>query len=189
MQYYAVMDVPVGSLVLVVGRRGLMNVIITGRKGREAESLARARFADATPDPGLLPDLRVQLGAYFAGQRVVFDTPVDLVGVTDFQRQVLKACGRVGYGQAVTYGELARRVGRPKASRAVGQAMAANPVPIVIPCHRVVGASGELTGFSAEQGVRLKRWLLDLESGVRRVDHWQTRRVSSPGRSDAAHGS
>lgn len=165
------MDVPVGSLILMAGPKGLTNVILTSKKGDEAETLASSRFADAVPDPHLLPDLRNQLAAYFEGQAVEFDTPVDLSGLTDFQRQVLKACARIGHGRVVTYGQLARRVGRPKAARAVGQAMAANPVPIVIPCHRVVGANGTLTGFSAEQGVRLKRWLLDLESRVSGIDH------------------
>lgn len=175
MQRYSVMDVPIGSLVLVTGPRGLVNMVITSKRGREADELAKARFADAELDPGLLPDLREQLDAYFAGQAVRFVAPLDLTGVTDFQRHVLRACGRVGYGQAVTYGELARRVGRPGAARAVGQAMAANPMPIVIPCHRVVGASGELTGFSAEQGISLKRWLLNLESGVHSTVHGSIR--------------
>ncbi|HOW71849.1 MAG TPA: methylated-DNA--[protein]-cysteine S-methyltransferase [Phycisphaerae bacterium] len=167
MQRYVVMDVPVGAVVLVAGPKGLTNVVVTSRRGREAERMAKARFVGVTSDPSLLPDLQAELEAYFAGQEVSFDTPVDLTGVTVFQRRVLQACRRIAYGRVATYGELARCVGRPKAARAVGQAMAANPVPIVIPCHRVVGASGELTGFSAEQGVGLKRWLLELEFGAR----------------------
>jgi methylated-DNA-[protein]-cysteine S-methyltransferase len=102
---------------------------------------------------------------YFDGGVVDFShVQADLSDATDFQRRVLTACKRIEYGQTVSYGDLAKAVGQPKASRAAGAALATNPIPLVIPCHRVIGSSGEMVGFSAEQGTRLKKRLLDLEA-------------------------
>ena len=100
---------------------------------------------------------------YFAGQRDSFNVPVDLSRSTDFQQQVLRAAARVPRGGLATYAEIARHIGKPRASRAVGQALARNPVPIVIPCHRVVAADGSLTGYSGRGGIRTKAQLLVLE--------------------------
>lgn len=99
-----------------------------------------------------------QLLSYLAGQPRRLAVPLDLTGYTDFQRTVLQACQNIPFGQMLSYGELARRCGAPKAARAVGQVMAANRLLIFIPCHRVVGRRGELTGFGG--GLELKRWLL-----------------------------
>lgn len=125
--------------------------------------------------PGTLPDLRGRgeetpllraareaLLAYFAGERRDFDLPLDPAG-TDFQRAVWEALRAIPYGGTRTYGEIAAAVGRPKAVRAVGQANHVNPLPIFIPCHRVVGKGGALTGYAG--GLYLKRALLALESG------------------------
>lgn len=102
-----------------------------------------------------------QLREYMAGQRKSFDLPLDLEGVTDFQREVYDELMAVEYGHVVTYGDLAESVGRPELARAVGQAVGANPVPIVIPCHRVVAAEGKLGGFSG--GLPCKVALLRVE--------------------------
>jgi methylated-DNA-[protein]-cysteine S-methyltransferase len=104
-----------------------------------------------------------QLEAYFAGELRRFDLPLAPEG-TPFQREVWSALTAIPYGETVSYGELARRLGRPAASRAVGAANGQNPIPIVIPCHRVIGADGSLTGFGG--GLAIKRRLLDLEAGV-----------------------
>lgn len=104
-----------------------------------------------------------QLERYFNGEPIRFDLPCDLSGLTLFQQQVLRLTALIPYGQVVTYGYLAQQVGLPGAARAVGGAMAANPVPIVIPCHRVVAASGKLTGYSGTGGIVMKRYLLGLE--------------------------
>ncbi len=104
---------------------------------------------------------RRQLREYLAGCRQRFQVPVDLGSVTPFQRRVLMACAQIPYGQCVSYGELACRLGLPRAARAVGQALARNPVPIFIPCHRVVGRDGRLVGFGG--GMRLKAFLLQHE--------------------------
>lgn len=108
----------------------------------------------------VLVETRRQLAAYFAGELRRFDLPVALCG-TAFQRRVWAELAAVGYGETISYGELARRVGAPGSARAVGRALGQNPVPIVVPCHRVVGARGELTGFGG--GLELKRRLLRLE--------------------------
>jgi methylated-DNA-[protein]-cysteine S-methyltransferase len=104
-----------------------------------------------------------QVAAYLAGERTTFDLPVDLSSLTVFQRTVLEAATAVPRGEVTTYAEIARRIGRPKAYRAVGQALGRNPVPLVIPCHRVVAADGALTGYSGGGGIETKARLLALE--------------------------
>jgi O-6-methylguanine DNA methyltransferase len=104
-----------------------------------------------------------QLGQYLAGRRETFDLPVDLRAVTSFQREVLLAACQIPRGQVRTYADVARQIGRPKAARAVGQALASNPVPIVVPCHRVLAADGSLRGYTGGGGLRTKRQLLKLE--------------------------
>jgi methylated-DNA-[protein]-cysteine S-methyltransferase len=111
-------------------------------------------------------DVRRQLGQYFEGRRRVFDLPLRPEG-TPFQRDVWKALVEIPYGETATYSEIARRVGRREAVRAVGAANGANPIAIVIPCHRVIGRDGSLTGYGG--GLPVKRWLLDHEAGERRL--------------------
>jgi methylated-DNA-[protein]-cysteine S-methyltransferase len=164
MRRIAVLAVPWGSIVMVSTPKGLSQLVMTKRRGRTARTFARRLVPEARHDPDLLGGLQRELSAYLGGSLVRFSVRLDLSGVTAFQRQVLKACAKIPYGRTVTYGELARRVGRAGAARAVGAAMARNPVPIVIPCHRVIAANGSLGGFSAEQGVALKRRLLELEA-------------------------
>lgn len=103
-----------------------------------------------------------QLAAWFSGERVEFDLPLDARG-THFQRRVWQALTEIPYGATSTYGEIARRLGRPKSARAVGGANHRNPLPVVVPCHRVIGAGGSLTGYAG--GLRIKRFLLDHEAG------------------------
>lgn len=104
-----------------------------------------------------------QLSDYFEGRRRKFDLPLAPAG-TDFQRQVWHTLTRIPYGETISYGELARRIGNPRASRAVGLANGANPLPIIVPCHRVIGANGSLTGFGG--GLPIKRTLLALEHAL-----------------------
>jgi methylated-DNA-[protein]-cysteine S-methyltransferase len=164
MTRFTAMRMPLGSVGIVATSRGLVHLLLTQRTPTQARKLLQARYGSAEHDPDLLPDLQRQLDDYFAGHRVRFHVKIDLSQRTAFQREVLDACRRVGYGRTTTYGALARQIGQPLASRAVGQALGRNPVPLVIPCHRVVGCNGSLGGFSAEQGVKLKQWLLDLET-------------------------
>jgi methylated-DNA-[protein]-cysteine S-methyltransferase len=107
--------------------------------------------------------VEAQLAEYFEGRRTTFDIPLELAG-SPFQRRVWEALQGIPYGETVSYGELARRVGAPSAARAVGVANRENPVAVIVPCHRVIGADGSLTGFGG--GLERKRLLLDLETGV-----------------------
>lgn len=124
---------------------------------------------DETPfEKGLLPDLQRRIAAYFEGENIDFsiDPAVDLAGCSVFDRMVLAACRCIGPGQPVTYGDLAIRMGSPGASRAVGSALARNPVPLIVPCHRVLRSDGALGGFSAPGGVATKQRMLDHEQGL-----------------------
>lgn len=164
MNSYTVLDTPKGSVLLRTNPKGLCEVLLSKQRGSQARQLAKQRFPDATYAADLLPELQDQMRSYFAGRPVDFDVQVDLGSLTPFQQRVLRACARLRYGQTATYAELAASIGHARACRAVGNALARNPIPIVIPCHRVLGSGGSLCGFSAEQGTNLKRWLLDLEA-------------------------
>jgi methylated-DNA-[protein]-cysteine S-methyltransferase len=117
-------------------------------------------------DLGEITSASHQLCAYLNGQQTGFDLPVDLSPLTDFQRQVLHITQQIPRGQVVTYGEIARRIGNPKSVRAVGQALGHNPIPIVIPCHRVIASDGSMGGYSGGGGVGTKIKLLQLEGAV-----------------------
>jgi methylated-DNA-[protein]-cysteine S-methyltransferase len=160
MAWVADLATPIGRLRVAATDAGLVRVVF-----RQSD----AGFTRALRDLGLTvarstertDDVVRQLRAYFAGRRRRFDLRIDLRGVTPFQRRVLAAASAVPPGQVVSYGEIARRVGRPRGSRAVGQALGRNPIPIVIPCHRVVAAGGRLGGYTG--GLAIKRKLLRLE--------------------------
>lgn len=145
---------PIGPLLLVGDSTGLLHV-----------GLPEARHP-LTCDPswrhdaGAFVETRRQFDAYFAGERIEFDLPLAPRG-TAFQRDVWTALCDIPYGETISYAELARRIGRPRAVRAVGLANGANPLSIILPCHRVIGANGSLTGYGG--GLNAKRWLLDLE--------------------------
>lgn len=110
----------------------------------------------------VLQQARRELDQYFAGTRKHFDVPVELMG-TAFQRSIWNLLTKIPFGDTVSYGELAEKVGKPHAARAIGGAVGANPVPIIVPCHRVMGVSGLITGYSAGDGISTKKVLLDLE--------------------------
>jgi methylated-DNA-[protein]-cysteine S-methyltransferase len=117
------------------------------------------------PDRGtasVLDEAEKQLKNYFAGTSRVLDFDVEVEG-TEFQRAVWEEISKIGFGETKTYGEIAQAIGRPKAVRAVGGAVGANPVPLIIGCHRVLGAAGKITGYSGGDGLPTKRWLLSLE--------------------------
>ncbi len=115
----------------------------------------------------MLAEAADQLAQYFAGERTEFDLAVAAVG-TSFQQLVWRALTTIPFGETWTYGELARAIGRPSASRAVGSANSKNPLGIIVPCHRVIGTSGELTGYAG--GMAAKKWLLGHERGQRSLD-------------------
>jgi methylated-DNA-[protein]-cysteine S-methyltransferase len=147
-----ILETPIGPLGLVAGQRGLRSVRFSARGIRPRG------------DSALLDEAGRQLDAYFAGELTAFDLPLELDG-TDFQRSCWLALATIPYGHTVSYGEQARRLGLgPAAARAVGAANGQNPLPIVLPCHRVIGANGSLTGFGG--GLGTKRFLLELEGAL-----------------------
>lgn len=148
---------PVGTLLLVSDGTALLRVGLPGEDPRDAPPPPGVRRDDAPP----FPEARRQLAEWFAGQRTSFDLPLAPKG-TPFQRQVWDELARIPYGTTLSYGELARRIGKPGAARAVGLANGRNPLPILVPCHRVIGADGTLTGFGG--GLACKRALLEVET-------------------------
>lgn len=156
MRYYTRMESPVGELLLTADDKALTGIYFEGGHDRPAvdgESEERANHP-------VLKAARRQLEEYFAGRRKTFELPLAPQG-TAFQRRVWKALASIPYGETQSYGEIARRIGSPKAVRAVGAANGANPIPVVLPCHRVIGANGSLTGYGG--GLPRKQKLLALE--------------------------
>jgi methylated-DNA-[protein]-cysteine S-methyltransferase len=153
---YKLIDSPVGPLRLLASDNGLAGVWF--ERGRQGRSRPRGDVEDAGHP--VLVEAERQLREYFAGRRRSFELQLDLAG-TPFQRSVWQALLTIPFGQTRTYGEIARQVGRPSASRAVGAANGQNPVAIVAPCHRVIGSTGALTGFGG--GLEVKERLLRLE--------------------------
>lgn len=159
-----VMTTPIGPLTIVV-EQGAVRAIRFADQGR---AVLRDEDGTITVDPArptdpVLADAVHQLREYFAGERTAFEVPCEPAG-TEFQRRAWRALIDVPYGHTTTYGAQATRLGNPNAVRAVGAANGANPIPIIIPCHRIVGADGRLTGFGG--GLPAKAWLLDHEQRV-----------------------
>ncbi len=162
--HYAVFETPAGWIGALATARGLKCLTLPAASAADA----RAELApppEAREDAAYFSDLITDLGRYFSGEPVIFTITLDLDGVPPFRRRVWQAARAIPWGETRSYGWLAARAGQPRAARAVGQAMAHNPVPIVVPCHRVVAANG-LGGFSG--GLDVKRRLLALEGGTRR---------------------
>jgi methylated-DNA-[protein]-cysteine S-methyltransferase len=159
--HYDEMDSPVGTLRLVADREGLREICF------EHERHPKPLYPGWIRAPAALRFARMQLDEYFAGKRQHFELPLHPLG-TAFQQTVWLALRDIPYGVTISYGELARRIGKPQAMRAVGAANGRNPLPIVVPCHRVIGADGSLTGFGG--GLPIKRLLLDLEQASPAAD-------------------
>jgi methylated-DNA-[protein]-cysteine S-methyltransferase len=161
---YHLMSSPVGLLFLARSERGLRHLEFMDRK-----SIKRMIASHADPQSGdaweasllALKPVVDQLEAYFCGTLTEFELPLDLIG-TDFQVQVWKTLKKIPYGETRSYGAIARAIHQPRSARAVGLANNQNPIAIVVPCHRVIGADGSLTGYGG--GVQRKRWLLQHEA-------------------------
>ncbi|WP_040496476.1 methylated-DNA--[protein]-cysteine S-methyltransferase [Ilumatobacter nonamiensis] len=157
-------DSPVGPLSIVVSDRGLRAVLWPDDDPARVPAAGRSDGQDASSAAdAITAAVATQLAEYFAGERTVFDVTLDPVG-TDFQQRAWNALRSIPYGETVSYGEQAERMGDKKKARAVGAANGKNPISIIVPCHRVVGRDGSLTGFAG--GVDTKRFLLDLERRV-----------------------
>lgn len=153
--YYRYLTTPIGDLLLAGDEDGLAQI------GFPQGKMRRDPAPDWIFNEKPFVEACRQLGEYFAGTRKEFELPLHLSG-TDFQVQVLEELQKIPYGETASYGDIAKRIGRPKAMRAVGAANGRNPIPIVIPCHRVIGSSGDLTGFGG--GLDTKEALLRLEA-------------------------
>lgn len=152
--WYAELNSPLGKLTLESDGEALTRIRLPKEKWQADPESNRVR------KPELFAEAAAQLGAYFRGERKEFDLKLNPRG-TDFQKKVWDLLREIPLGQTITYGELAAKTGNPKASRAVGAANGKNPLPIVIPCHRVIGSNGKLTGFAG--GLEAKKTLLKLE--------------------------
>jgi len=153
--YYCYVDTPIGELLLA-GEEDALTMI-----GFPKGSMRRKPEPEWIYNEKPLAEASRQLHEYFDGERRTFDLPLRLGG-TEFQVSVLEALQEIPYGETTSYGEIARRIGRPKAVRAVGAANGRNPIPIIVPCHRVIGSTGDLTGFGG--GLDTKEALLRLEA-------------------------
>ena len=151
--FSAVADSPIGPLTIIAGDNGLRAILWPD------DDPARVRLTESIDDPGhpVIAAVVSQLAEYFRGERTEFDVPLDAVG-TDFQRSAWAALRTIAYGTTVTYGDQAERMGDRRKARAVGAANGRNPISIIVPCHRVIGANGALAGFAG--GADTKAWLL-----------------------------
>lgn len=155
--YYKTVDAPIGSLRLMASEKGLCAVLFYGGRYNRVSFDGQLEQRDDHP---LLLNAQRQLDEYFRRKRTAFDVKLDMRG-TVFQIKSWRELQRIPYGQTISYGEQARRLGDANKARAVGMANGRNPLPIVVPCHRVIGTSGALTGFSG--GMDIKEYLLALE--------------------------
>ncbi len=156
-QYHCAIDSPLGRLCIQGDGESITGLYLPMHKGWKKPE-GTWRYDDAP-----FVEVRKQLEEYFAGERQQFDVPLWLAG-TPFQQRVWQELTRIEFGQTITYAQLAERVGRPMAARAVGAANGRNPISIIVPCHRVIGAQGKLTGYAG--GIDKKQWLLDWERGA-----------------------
>jgi methylated-DNA-[protein]-cysteine S-methyltransferase len=159
---YDVAASPVGDLLVAVTDRGLCRIAY--RPDEAVDELASEFGTRVLRIPDRTDRVRRELDEYFEGRRREFDLDTDLSPVPTFHREVLRELARVPFGQVTTYGALAAKVGRPRAARAIGGAMNRNPIPIVLPCHRVIGANGSLVGYGG--GLERKEQLLRLEGAL-----------------------
>jgi methylated-DNA-[protein]-cysteine S-methyltransferase len=161
---YDVVDSPVGSLFVAVSSNGLAALSFHDQGDEDLERLAAFAGPRVLRSPRSVDPVRRELDEYFARRRRTFDLSLDLRGLAPFTVSVLEELAKVPFGETTTYGALAARVGRPRAARAVGTVMNRNRIPIVLPCHRVVGASGDLVGYGG--GLPRKIALLELEGAL-----------------------
>lgn len=145
----ASVESPIGPITLIAQGEKIVRVEL-GKKAR-AEGSSK-----------VLTDAKNQIAAYFAGKLEKFTLPIEAVG-TEFQKSVWKEISKIGFGRKISYGEIAAKIGNPAASRAVGAAVGSNPTPLLVGCHRVLGSTGKITGFTGAKGIKTKAWLLDHE--------------------------
>jgi len=165
MMTFRLVETSFGVFALVVHGDRLVGTFLPDQQ-RVVLTQIRERFPDAVETQRGLPQFCRQVSAYFNGKAVKFNAKLDLSGMPPFRQAVLNACLRVPFGKTASYGDLARAAGSPGAARAVGGAMAHNPLPLIIPCHRILRSDGSIGGFSSPRGIKVKQRLLRLEGIV-----------------------
>jgi methylated-DNA-[protein]-cysteine S-methyltransferase len=161
---WTVLDSPIGELSLAVDEVGVCGVHFGPVEGAVVAEIDPAAPDPVVGDPAVGTAAAVELRSYFAGELTYFTVPLSVRRGSDFERAVWREMSKIPYGEMRTYGEVAAAVGDPGAARAVGVACNRNPIPVIVPCHRIVGAGGKLVGFGG--GLPRKRQLLELEAGV-----------------------
>lgn len=161
---YGRVESPVGRIWVAASRKGLVRIAFGGNERAFVAELHRSTGTVPLRSNAAVGPFARHLAGYFAGKPRRQPPPVHLIGLTPFQRRVLEEASAIPAGEAISYGELARRIGKPRAARAVGQALGRNPIPIVIPCHRVVAADRTLGGYTG--GLRIKRKLLAIDEAA-----------------------
>ena len=160
----ASMDTPIGTLLLMATRKGLVRIAFEDENRDEVLGAVAMHLSPRILDaPRRLDPVRRELDRYFAGRLRDFEAPIDWSLAGDFARKVLRRTARIPYGSVASYGEVAAGVGTPRGARAVGNALGSNPIPVVVPCHRVVRTGGAIGGYGG--GLPRKHWLLALEAG------------------------
>jgi methylated-DNA-[protein]-cysteine S-methyltransferase len=155
---------PLGPIWAAVSEQGLVAVEISRDQVAINEQLIRMGYDQVVVDQDKTAAALQEISEYLSGERQTFEMPIDWSVLTPFQERALRATFEIPYGSVKTYGEIAQLLGNPRAARAVGRAEATNPMPLVIPCHRVIGSDGGLHGYGAGEGLATKAWLLELES-------------------------
>jgi methylated-DNA-[protein]-cysteine S-methyltransferase len=156
-------ETPVGPVWVGVSKNGLSALEIGGSHQEFVQALSDRYSANITKDESKTSVVIAQITEYLNGTRMHFDISIDWSVMTAFQDKTLRAVYAIPYGTTRSYGQIADQIGAPNAQRAVGRANATNPIPLVVPCHRVIGADGSLRGYGSGDGIRTKAWLLELE--------------------------
>ena len=158
---------PIDTIFVAASQKHIISIGLVDTRSKFLDEIGKSTgelYRDVTPkDNPIIGQSLLQLKEYLDGNRSVFDLPIDWSGMTGFQFNVLKETFNIPFGQVLTYGEIARRIGNPNAARAVGRVEATNPLPILIPCHRVIGTDGKLHGYGGRGGIQTKAWLLHHE--------------------------
>jgi methylated-DNA-[protein]-cysteine S-methyltransferase len=161
-EYRYTIIITAGGYVGILGsENGLKSTTLPQETGKDARDTVLAGGFSAKESDSLFPDLKQRIISYYNGNPVEFPDKLDFNGATSFQRSVWRAVAKISYGETRSYGWVAAQIGKPGASRAVGQALHRNPLPLIVPCHRVIGSDGKLVGFGG--GIDLKKALLELE--------------------------
>jgi methylated-DNA-[protein]-cysteine S-methyltransferase len=166
---YTIFNTALGYFGLVADKKGLIRTCLPHKNRKTVEKCLLAGFDNPQFDKNLLKPLQKQIIAYFEGKPARFNAPLVLDRLPNFTHKVLDACRKIPAGKTVSYSQLAGTIGKPRASRAVGSALARNPIPLIIPCHRVIHSDGSLGNFSAFGGTSTKKKLLALETKVHKL--------------------